>query len=421
VRFHLRAAAQRLVFPNGILAVLGLWFVLTYGQRYEQSMGLFAACLLALAGFLAARVGSLRAFLAILALAGGFVFLRFGPHEPSLDRCAAALLACDLGLLLLLEDAFFDWEVVMWWMGVLAAQWAIFTGVAYWAPGALKPLASAAFSLGPLGHIGLIAGVFLVVLLIHLGRFVYSPDPVGAGLVWVLVALSQGQSHLAAIQGCIALAALMVGISATEHSHWIAYHDELTRLPGRRAFNQALGKAGTRYSVAVVDVDHFKSFNDSFGHDAGDQVLRMVAGYLARVGGGGTSYRCGGEEFGVFFPGIPLAQAAAAVEELRRAIERDVFVVSGPARSQRKRAERRTSSRRARPGSPVETAVTVSIGVAEAMPRTNSPEEVVKAADKALYTAKREGRNRVVVSPGSSARPARPRSRTLAKARTTSS
>jgi diguanylate cyclase (GGDEF)-like protein len=397
VRFHLRAAAQRLVFPNGILAVLGLWFVLTYGQRYEQSVGLFAACLLALAGFLAARVGSLRAFLAILALVGGFVFLRFGPHEPSFDRCAAVLLACDLGLLLLLEDAFFDWEVVMWWTGVLAAQWATFIGAAYWAPNLIQPLGAKAFSLGALGHIGLIEAVFLAVLLVHLGRFVYSPDPVGAGLVWVLVVLSQGQSHLTAIQGCTALAALIVGISATEHSHWIAYHDELTRLPGRRAFNQALAAAGTRYSVAVVDVDHFKNFNDSFGHDAGDQVLRMVATNLAGVGGGGTAYRCGGEEFAVFFPGVALKQAAASVEEVRRAIEQDVFVVSGPERSQRQRAGRRTSSRRVRPGSPVETAVTVSIGVAEAMPRTNSPEEVVKAADKALYTAKREGRNRVVV------------------------
>ena len=420
MRFHLRAAAQRLLFPNGILAVLGLWLVLTYGQRYEQSVGLFAAGLLTLAGFLAARAGSLRAFLAMLALAGGFVFLRFGPHEPSLDRCAAALLACDLGVLLLLDDTFFDWEVVMWWAGVLAAQWAIFTGAAYWAPGLIQPLASTMFSLGPLGQLGLIAGVFLAALLIHLGRFVYSPDPVGAGLVWVLVVLSQGQSHLAAVQGCIALAALMVGISATEHSHWIAYHDELTRLPGRRAFNQALAKAGTRYSVAVMDVDHFKNFNDSFGHDAGDQVLRMVAGHLAQVGGGGTAYRCGGEEFSVFFPGIPLAKAAAAVEEMRRAIERDVFVVSGPARSQRQRAERRTSSRRIRPGSPVETAVTVSIGVAEATPRTNSPEEVVKAADKGLYAAKRAGRNRVVVWPGPAAREARPKSKVLAKARTTS-
>jgi diguanylate cyclase (GGDEF)-like protein len=421
VRFHLRAAAQRLAFPNGILAGLGLWLVLSYGQRYEQSVGLFAAGLLALAGFLAARVGSLRAFLALLALAGGFAFLRFGPHDPSLERCAAALLACDLGVLLLLDNAFFDWEVVMWWAGVLGAQWAIFAGASYGAPGLIQPLAATTFSLGPLGHIGLIAGVFLAVLLIHLGRFLYSPDPVGAGLVWVLVVLSQGQLHLTAIEGCIALAALMVGISATEHSHWIAYHDELTRLPGRRAFNQALAAAGTRYSVAVVDVDHFKNFNDSFGHDAGDQVLRMVAAHLADVGGGGTSYRCGGEEFAVFFPGVALKQAAASVEDLRRAIEQDVFVVSGPARSRRQRAERRTSSRRARPGSPVETAVTVSIGVAEAMPRTNSPEEVVKAADKALYAAKREGRNRVVVWPGPSAREARPRARALAKARSTTS
>jgi diguanylate cyclase (GGDEF)-like protein len=418
VRFHLFAAAKRLLFPNGILAVLGVAFLLTWGQKYEASLGLAAACLLALAAFLALRVRSLRVFLAVLALLGGFAFLRFGPHDPGFDRAALALLACDLGALLLLEDAFFDWEVAMWWAGVLTAQWAIFTGAALWAPGLLQPLAAMSFSLGALGRVGMMEAIVAAMLLIHLCRFLYSPDPVGAGLVWVLAALSLGQSHLGVMQGCMALSALIAGISATEHSHWIAYHDELTRLPGRRAFNQALAAAGTRYSVAMVDVDHFKNFNDTFGHDAGDQVLRMVAAHLARVGGGGTSYRCGGEEFAVFFPGISLKQAAASVEELRRDIEQDVFVVSGPARSQRKRAERRAASRRARPGSPVETAVTVSIGVAEAVLRTNRPEEVVKAADKALYAAKREGRNRVVAWPGPASREARPRSKALAKART---
>ena len=349
------------------------------------------------------------------------VFLRFGPQEASFVRCAAALLACDLGLLLLLDDSFFDWEVVMWWAGVLVAQWAIFVGAVYWAPSLLQSFGAMTLSLGAAGHIGLIEAVFLAVLLIHLGRFVYSPDPVGAGLVWVLVVLSQGQSHLPAIQGCMALAALIAGISATEHSHWIAYHDELTRLPGRRAFNRALAAAGMRYSVAMVDVDHFKSFNDTFGHDAGDQVLRKVAAQLARVRDGGTAYRCGGEEFAIFFPGLPLKQATACAEDLRLAIEQAEFVVSGPARSRRKRAERRGSLRRVRPGAPVETAVTVSIGVAEAWRDANSPEEVVKAADHALYAAKREGRNRVAVWPASSAREARPRSRALRKVRTTSS
>ncbi len=260
----------------------------------------------------------------------------------------------------------------------------------------------------------------MAALVIYLGRFFYSPDPVSAGLVWVLAVLGAGQARLTVIEGCVALAALILGIAATEHSHWIAYHDELTRLLGRRAFNQALAAAGARYSIAMVDVDHFKSFNDTFGHDAGDQVLRKVAAQLVRVGDGGTAYRCGGEEFAILFPGVPRREAAVAAEEVRRAIEQDVFVVSGPARSRRQRTDRRRATRRVRPGSPVEVAVTVSVGVAEAWMDANSPEDVVKAADKALYAAKRNGRNRVVAWPLSLPRETRSRTRPLAKMRTTS-
>ena len=66
----------------------------------------------------------------------------------------------------------------------------------------------------------------------------------------------------------------------------MVYQDELTALPARRAFNDAVLHLQNNYTVAVVDIDHFKKFNDNYGHDIGDQVLRMVAGKLARVSGG---------------------------------------------------------------------------------------------------------------------------------------
>ena len=76
----------------------------------------------------------------------------------------------------------------------------------------------------------------------------------------------------------------------------MAYHDELTGLPGRRALNEALLRVGSRYAVAMVDVDHFKHFNDAYGHEVGDQVLRMVAAQLDRGGGGGFSLHRGAPE-----------------------------------------------------------------------------------------------------------------------------
>ena len=89
-----------------------------------------------------------------------------------------------------------------------------------------------------------------------------------------------------------------------ENSYLLAYHDELTTLPSRRAFNDAMMRLQPPYSIAVVDIDHFKKFNDTYGHDTGDvQVLRLVASKLSLVTGGGNAYRCGGEEFTILFPG----------------------------------------------------------------------------------------------------------------------
>jgi PleD family two-component response regulator len=149
----------------------------------------------------------------------------------------------------------------------------------------------------------------------------------------------------------------------------------------------------------MVDVDFFKKFNDTFGHETGDDVLRKVARQLERVGGGGTAFRFGGEEFAIVFRDTTLEESKYSAEELRQAIEEDLFVVRGPSRSARKRPERRASTKRSKNPKAVKTGVTVSIGVAD----TNSvghlhvtdPQEVIAAADKALYRAKDLGRNRV--------------------------
>lgn len=81
----------------------------------------------------------------------------------------------------------------------------------------------------------------------------------------------------------------------------MAYQDELTSLPGRRALKEYLLKLGSEYTIAMFDIDHFKKFNDTHGHDVGDQVLRMVASKLATVSGRGKSFRYGGEEFTLVF------------------------------------------------------------------------------------------------------------------------
>jgi diguanylate cyclase (GGDEF)-like protein len=244
--------------------------------------------------------------------------------------------------------------------------------------------------------------VFGVALMLLLAKYLLHGRALDAALFWAVaasaVALRTGVgARLASVY--LATGGLILLLALVETSYRMAFHDELTGLPGRRAFNQALLTLGERYAMAMVDVDHFKKFNDVFGHETGDQVLRMVAAQLARVGSGGQAFRCGGEEFALLFPGKSVREASAEAEAVRKLVARAVFVIRGPDRSQRNRPERRKGNvnRRVGHGGPTHVGVTISIGVAE--PRgTMDVTHVIRAADHALYTAKENGRNRIEVA-----------------------
>ena len=187
----------------------------------------------------------------------------------------------------------------------------------------------------------------------------------------------------------LATAGLILVIAVIEASYMMAYRDGLTELPGRRALNEALPRLSGQFTVAMVDVDHFKRFNDTYGHDAGDHVLRLVAARLAQAPGGGTAYRYGGEEFALVFPGKGQDECLPHLEELREIVETSRFTMRRLFRPRVKpKTEKGKKSRQA-------ITITVSIGVAERNHRNASPDQVVQAADKALYRAKEAGRNRV--------------------------
>jgi diguanylate cyclase (GGDEF)-like protein len=186
------------------------------------------------------------------------------------------------------------------------------------------------------------------------------------------------------------IAGSMLLVSILESAYRMAYRDDLTRLPGRRALNQLLSQIGSHYAIAMIDIDHFKKINDRHGHDIGDQVLRMIATKILSVGGGGRAFRYGGEEFTVVFPGKTGKDARSHLEDLRESIASDPFYIRAWRRPRNKPA---SSGSRRRRGKKV--SVTVSIGFSEPTARETSPEQVIKAADKALYRAKKSGRNRV--------------------------
>jgi diguanylate cyclase (GGDEF)-like protein len=140
----------------------------------------------------------------------------------------------------------------------------------------------------------------------------------------------------------------------------------------------------------MVDIDHFKNFNDQYGHDVGDQVLRMVASKILRVSGGGKSFRFGGEEFTIVFPGKTANESRLHVENLRKTIGTHLFVIRSTKRPMNKPTDLENA-----PRSGKKVKITVSIGVAERDENLSEPDDVLKAADEALLRAKKAGRDRV--------------------------
>lgn len=259
--------------------------------------------------------------------------------------------------------------------------------LAAWLQASVFPVNTA--PLTPLSQPALLA--FGMALSLQTMRFVVTRNPVDGGFIWATVAsllALHGRSAGWMSTQILAAGGLTLITGLLQTSYRMAFLDELTGLPGRRALTDALQGLGGRYTIAMVDVDHFKKFNDSYGHDVGDQVLRMVAMRVGAITGGGRAYRYGGEEFCVLFPGKSVDDARPHLEVVREAVEASRFTVRGRGRPRKKPAKPQPSKGRRR-----QVPITISIGVAERDGRYSTPDRVLKAADKALYRSKENGRN----------------------------
>ena len=233
-----------------------------------------------------------------------------------------------------------------------------------------------------------------------LGYFIYIRDIQVGGLflalVATLMAFAANSPDPAFIFYFIA-AGLILIVTAVEASFSMAYIDELTGLPGRRSLNETLLNLGKMYAIAMIDIDHFKRFNDNYGHKTGDQVLKMIAANLERMSGGAKTFRYGGEEFTAIFPGKDMDDTISHVEEFRQTVESTPFVIREGDRRVRRNKQHRGQGKST---NQEEVNVTVSIGVASPDKDLSDPEKVLRAADKSLYEAKNSGRNRVAYYTG---------------------
>lgn len=219
-------------------------------------------------------------------------------------------------------------------------------------------------------------------------------DGVAQGALWATVATACVLLIDDRTEGMILVAggagALVAG--TLESIFAAAYRDALTGLPSRRALDERLGGLTPGAVVAMVDVDHFKQFNDTYGHDTGDQVLRMVAWRLADVPEA-EAFRYGGEEFTLIFASLSMGEVLKRLEGARAAVAGSKFTLRADDRPKGKRGK----ERRANVGQRHGLSVTISIGAA-ALAAGEHPLELLKRADAALYQAKEAGRDRVLAA-----------------------
>lgn len=357
-------AALAIVFNRGRAVFALLTLAIAYGaQQYWLQQELDAVAARAVYAALTVFVPLNLALLALL------------PERGTFNRHGALRLGA-IGL----QAALVAWLAAAGESGVL--DWAY-----------QKFLDPAPFSAGRIPQFGMV--MIGVGLLVTMAAALVTRSALAAGFAGATVAFAIA-AHVpsASLTFSIftAMAELMVATAVLHDTFRMAFRDELTGLPSRRALNERLAALGNRYAIAMLDVDHFKKFNDTYGHDLGDQVLKMMASHIANVGGGGKAYRYGGEEFTILFPGKDADEVIPHLEALREEVESYRLALRGTDRPRKaKGAKRQRGGWRGRNAA----AVTISIGVAERNDRLATPQAVIEAADRALYRAKDQGRNRV--------------------------
>lgn len=226
--------------------------------------------------------------------------------------------------------------------------------------------------------------IFCIALILFITRIILFNFQKDSLLFGVLISVFLGifsENTSQSIPVFFLASGLLLLICFLLETYSLAYIDELTGLPSRRALKEHMLTLSGRYSIAMIDIDFFKKFNDNYGHDVGDEVLRFIGKCLKDITGGGKSFRYGGEEFTVIFPGKGISEAIPHIEKLREDISKSSIPLSkGNLKNSSKNKVKKVS-------------ITISSGVAERNEKHPDVNAVLKTADTALYRAKNKGRN----------------------------
>ena len=245
---------------------------------------------------------------------------------------------------------------------------------------------------------------FATALLLHVIRFVLHRDPLEGGAIWALCAIfvAYHTSRYGWQPSDFFMAAgLILFVTLLQSFYQRTYRDELTGIPGRLAYEDAIRQLGKRFSVAVIGIDQLTQYANVHGKSVSEQILKRVAPGIQAACSDGQIFRTTGEELTVLFPGKSATETLVTLETVRKTIEASDLFLRGRDRVwETQRGMKKAGSRdQALP-------ITLSIGVAEKLSDSATLSLVIKSAYRALYEAKGIGGNVVKRGPVASA-PAR--------------
>jgi diguanylate cyclase (GGDEF)-like protein len=404
---------SRLVLPLVIPLLImsaAIWlrsYISLLPQTYIPLISYLPFAFLIATFILSLQFNQLRCLLLAIVLAFGYLIIQLFLQD-SLEQASALhsyfLLSTILPFLIILISWFPERGVLtsfgLLFLGisclVVVATIFLFFNSSYF-DGALSYFTIRDWNFSVLSPLGIL--IYCLAIIHQLIRLMYYRQPYDAATSILLIALLINFSlfDLQYISIVIFSAIQLILIwSILKQSHDMAYLDELTGLPGRRALNEALKSPGRKYVLAMMDIDFFKKFNDKYGHDVGDDVLKIVASKMALVTGGGKAYRYGGEEFTVLFKGRELETCIPHLEAVREDIAH--YSITLREKSSRPKNKKEGKNKRTTTRKPKGISVSISIGVAKKTAELTTPDRVLKAADKALYKAKKAGRNCLIAN-----------------------
>lgn len=240
--------------------------------------------------------------------------------------------------------------------------------------------------------------VYGIVFLYFLARYIRIREAIECAFFWALIltfsALIVNRNEPAS-SIYFTTAGLILVISVIENIYLEGFRDELTDLPTSQVLIGNLSKLKTGYTVAMIEIDHFKKLKDNHGRKVSKQIIRIVGSKLASATGG-MPFRYGDAVFFVVFPEMFVQETMSRLEILRVTIKESAFILPS-----RKHSHKKLKKLKGLKMQPNKIPLSVSIGVAERIDLDISPLQVIKSAEESLYFARKEGRDRISTGSGS--------------------